>query len=112
MFAVGLDRVVKLDRPEWNGLSHYEAGILAAAHAAGLPTPDVFETVTIEGRHGVVLERLAGPTLSDVIAASSDLDALADRFIEPHCGLQQVDLAGLPTLVTRSGDELDRSRPA
>ena len=28
VFVYGDGRVVKLDRPEWNGLSHYEAGVV------------------------------------------------------------------------------------
>lgn len=109
VFDVGPGRVVKLDRPEWNGLSHYEAGIVRAAHDAGLPVPEVFETVVIEGRHGVVPERLDGPTLSDVIAASCDLEKLAAQFVELYCRLHEVDLSGLPALVTRLRDELRRS---
>lgn len=34
VFAYGGGRVVKLDRPEWNGLSHYEAGVVRDAFAA------------------------------------------------------------------------------
>ena len=34
-----------------------------AAFAAGAPAPEVFEEVTLEGRFGIVLQRLDGPTL-------------------------------------------------
>jgi len=34
-----------------------------AAYAAGAPAPEVFDEVTLEGRFGVVLQRLDGPTL-------------------------------------------------
>ena len=34
-----------------------------AAFAAGLPAPEVFDEVTLEGRFGIVLSRLDGPTL-------------------------------------------------
>ena len=34
-----------------------------AVFAAGLPAPEVFGEVTLEGRFGVVLQRLDGPTL-------------------------------------------------
>jgi len=43
--------------------SWWEARMTRAAAASGAPAPAVFEEVTLEGRFGVVLERLDGPTL-------------------------------------------------
>ena len=37
VFAYGEGRVLKLDRPDWNGLSAFEATVLAALADAGLP---------------------------------------------------------------------------
>ena len=37
-----------------------------AAFAAGAPAPEAFDEVTLEGRFGVVLQRLDGPTLSQL----------------------------------------------
>ena len=34
-----------------------------AVFAAGGPAPEVFDEVTLEGRFGIVLQRLDGPTL-------------------------------------------------
>ncbi len=41
----------------------YEATNLSAAHAAGLPVPAVQDVIDYEGRTGIVMERLTGPTL-------------------------------------------------
>jgi len=38
-----------------------------AAFAAGLPAPEVFDEVTLEGRFGIVLSRLDGPTLLQLL---------------------------------------------
>jgi Ser/Thr protein kinase RdoA (MazF antagonist) len=37
--------------------------MIRAVFAAGAPAPEVYEEVTVEGRFGVVLQRLDGPTL-------------------------------------------------
>ncbi len=37
-----------------------------AAFAAGAPAPEAFDQVTVEGRFGVVLQRLDGPTLAQL----------------------------------------------
>ena len=41
----------------------HEARMTRAAFAAGAPAPEVFGEVTLEGRFGIVLSRLDGPTL-------------------------------------------------
>jgi len=43
--------------------SWWEARMARAAYAAGAPAPKVFDEVTLEGRFGIVLQRLDGPTL-------------------------------------------------
>src|SRR5262245_30386461 len=44
-------------------LSWWEARMTRAVFAAGGPTPEGFDEVTLEGRFGMVLSRLDGPTL-------------------------------------------------
>jgi Ser/Thr protein kinase RdoA (MazF antagonist) len=46
--------------------SWWEARMTRAVFAAGAPAPEVFDEVTLEGRFGVVLKRLDGPTLAQV----------------------------------------------
>jgi Ser/Thr protein kinase RdoA (MazF antagonist) len=43
--------------------SWWETRMTRAVFAAGAPAPEVFDEVTLEGRFGVVLQRLDGPTL-------------------------------------------------
>jgi Ser/Thr protein kinase RdoA (MazF antagonist) len=43
--------------------SWWEARMIRAAFAAGAPAPEVLDEVTVEGRFGIVLTRLDGPTL-------------------------------------------------
>ena len=44
-------------------LGWHEARMTRAVFAAGAPAPEVFGEVTLEGRFGIVLSRLDGPTL-------------------------------------------------
>jgi len=44
-------------------LSRHEARVTRAVFAAGAPAPEVLDEVTLEGRFGIVLSRLEGPTL-------------------------------------------------
>jgi Ser/Thr protein kinase RdoA (MazF antagonist) len=44
-------------------VSWYEARMTRALFAAGVPAPEVLDEVTLEGRFGIVLPRLDGPTL-------------------------------------------------
>jgi Ser/Thr protein kinase RdoA (MazF antagonist) len=57
-------QVLKLCKPgvRWRSGWH-EARMTRAAYAAGLPAPEVLDEVTLEGRFGMVLPRLDGPTL-------------------------------------------------
>jgi hypothetical protein len=44
-------------------LSRHEARVTRAVFAAGAPAPEMLDEVTLEGRFGIVLSRLDGPTL-------------------------------------------------
>ncbi len=70
LFAWGTDHVLKLYRtgspPE---VAEREAACITAARGAGLPTPAVLDVLVHEGRRGIVLERLEGPTALQVLAS-------------------------------------------
>jgi hypothetical protein len=44
-------------------MSRHEAQMTRAVFAAGVPAPEVFDEVNLEGRFGIALTRLDGPTL-------------------------------------------------
>lgn len=63
-YAWAPGQVVKLFKPgvsRW--MPWFEARMLRAVHAAGGPVPEVFGETTLDGRFGLVLQRLDGPTL-------------------------------------------------
>src|SRR5215471_4742864 len=55
---------VKLFKPAVpRRMSRFEVRMICAVLAAGVPVPEVFGELTLEGRFGIVLQRLDGPTL-------------------------------------------------
>jgi hypothetical protein len=113
VFAYGADRVLKLDRPEWNGLATYEATLLTALVEAGLPVGRQRGTVTVDGRSGVVLDRIVGPALFEVLAEAGpeELDALAGQFVDLQLLCNETTVGGLPELVPRLEREVEASIP-
>lgn len=113
VFAYGAGRVLKLDRPEWNGLSSFECTVLALLADAGLPVARAHGTVTVHGRGGVILDRVDGPSLQQMLTASSphEIDHLADRFVALQLQCNATTVSGLPALVPRLRTELESSVP-
>ncbi|HEV3368959.1 MAG TPA: aminoglycoside phosphotransferase family protein [Acidimicrobiales bacterium] len=112
VFAYGDGTVVKLDRPEWSGVSNFESDVLVRAAAARLPVAHSHGVVTIDGRCGVVLDRIHGRTLRqvlDVRAGEPEVLALAQQFVLLQQTINGTVMEGLPDLVTRLREELTRS---
>src|SRR2546430_14653222 len=64
VFALDADRVLRLAFSESQREDmKREALVLEAAHAAGAPVPAVHQAVTIDGRPGLIVDRLDGPDL-------------------------------------------------
>lgn len=113
VFAYGVGRVLKLDRPEWNGLSVFEEGVLTALAEAGLPVARSHGTVTVDGRGGVVLDRVDGPSLLQVVtcAGPEEVDRLAGQFVALQLRCNRTTVAGLPDLLPRLHSEIEASIP-
>ena len=113
VFAYGDGRVLKLDRPEWNGLSVFEEGVLTALADAGLPVARPHGTATVDGRSGVILDRIDGPSLLQVVTAAGpeEVDRLAGHFVALQLRCNRTTVAGLPDLVPRLHSEIEGSVP-
>lgn len=65
-------QVVKLFKTGIPGrISWYEAYMTRAVFAAGGPAPEVLDEVKVEGRRGIVLPRLDGPTLLQLLQTNA-----------------------------------------
>jgi len=61
-------QVVKLFKPEFRRrVGWWEAQMTRAVFAAGGPAPEVLDEVILEGRFGIVMPRLHGPTLLQLL---------------------------------------------
>src|SRR5215208_6941645 len=70
VYAWGEGRVLKLFHG-WvaRDLADYEFAVTRAVHAAGLPVPAAYELVEVEGRTGIVFERIDGVSLLEAVQA-------------------------------------------
>jgi aminoglycoside phosphotransferase (APT) family kinase protein len=74
-----------------------EAANARAIARTGLATPAVADVVTHEGRVGLVIKRVVGPTMLAALAANpDDAAALAGRFAWLHAEIHGFDEAALP----------------
>lgn len=96
--------VVKVLRPDmprhWASL---EAKITGLVHEAGLPVPAVEEVVFVDGRPGIVFERIDGMSMwEQMLNAPKDLQRLTRALVDLQCDLHSSTApAGLPDLRTR-----------
>ena len=105
-------RVVKLDRPEWSGVSSFESDVIERVAATGIPVAQSHGTITLEGRCDVVLDHIEGPSLEDILTRQPetlDQDGLARKFVVLQGDINAVSIDGLPDLTSRLGDEITRS---
>jgi Ser/Thr protein kinase RdoA (MazF antagonist) len=66
VFAWGDCQVVKLFRPNWPiAVAEYEARAARVAYDRGILTPRVDEVVVLDGRVGIIFERVDGPSMLD-----------------------------------------------
>jgi len=113
VFAYGEGRVLKLDRPDWQGLSAFEDTVLAALADAGLPVARTHGSVIVDDRSGVILDRVDGPSLSQVVEAAGpqEIDRLADEFVSLQLRCNDTVVDGMPELVPRLRREVESSVP-
>jgi Ser/Thr protein kinase RdoA (MazF antagonist) len=111
VFAYGEGRVLKLDRPDWNGLSEFEGAVLSGLADAGVPVARPHGSVTVGGRSGLILDRVAGPSLMQVLLDSNvrEAEQLAERFAALQLQFTDMVVEGLPELVPRLRSEIEAS---
>jgi Ser/Thr protein kinase RdoA (MazF antagonist) len=91
-------RVIKLYRPGGTRAQvERERRNTAAARRLGFPAPAAHETVEVDGRPGLVLDRLAGPPVADLLfAAPWDAVRWGRRLAALHLRMHATPGGGLP----------------
>ena len=68
IYAWGEGRVLKLLRPGFPpGMIQQEEAITRAVYQAGIAAPRIYEVIEVDGRPGIVYERIDGPSLLAVL---------------------------------------------
>lgn len=76
-----------------------EAQVTEAVHKAGLPVPAVEGVVEVDGRVGIVFERVEGPTmLEDMMSQPWKLARYARMMAELQAEMHSREIAALPSL--------------
>jgi aminoglycoside phosphotransferase (APT) family kinase protein len=112
VYAWGAECVLKLFHdPGACDRADREFAATRAVHSAGLPVPAAYERVEVEGRPGIVFERVRGVSLlGHTQKRPWNLFAAIRLAAELHAGLHRCTAPpGLPSLRERIGERIDRS---
>jgi uncharacterized protein (TIGR02172 family) len=92
------NRVLKLFREGFTiSQVQKEERISRTAFEAGLPVPAVHGIVEVEGRHGIVFERVDGPLMmEEILTKPGELTYLTKLFAEIHATMHAITIPGLP----------------
>ncbi len=106
IYAWGDQEILKLFRPGWpDHLVDMEVRVCTAVHEAGLASPAVGKLVQVNGRKGLIFERIQGPTMLQALAARPwKVWSLARQFADLHAAMHRLYC---PELVSM-GDRLKR----
>ncbi|HSJ53270.1 MAG TPA: aminoglycoside phosphotransferase family protein [Anaerolineae bacterium] len=99
VYAWGSDHVLKLYRANMPAeMVHEEARIGHIVAIAGLHAPAVGETVEVDGRLGILYERIAGPSMLDVLTRRPwQWRGLARQLAEVHAAMHNTARPELPS---------------
>jgi aminoglycoside phosphotransferase (APT) family kinase protein len=107
------DQVLKLFRdwtkPSWVA---YEARVAKSVHASGLSVPAVGEIIEIGGRHGLVYERVDGPTMLELLMKKpGKLNEFARLLAELQAGMHVQSVPNLPSQRERLMGKINNAGP-
>jgi aminoglycoside phosphotransferase (APT) family kinase protein len=100
VFEYGDGTVIKLFRPDYDFALDMEVERTRAVHDAGIAAPAVMGVITVNGRRGIVMERLDGPTLlEDLVARRQHAKTTGALTAEVHVAIHR-STANLPRLAS------------
>jgi aminoglycoside phosphotransferase (APT) family kinase protein len=87
-----------------------EPRIVASVCSAGLPVPKTYAIVELNGRRGIVYQRLVGPSLlTSMSGAPWKVGRFAKEFARLHLSINQVHGGDLPSLVGYLRQSIERA---
>jgi aminoglycoside phosphotransferase (APT) family kinase protein len=118
VYAWGEGRVLKLFHswvPAYRTQREYT--VTRAIHGAGLPAPAVYELISIDGRNGIVIERVEGLSMLRHVQARpwtlfSAVRCLAELHAQIHCCVSPIELPSQREWISRGIDRSPELSPA
>ena len=100
VYAWGKDQILKLYRPEMPcGWIADEARVGRIVAEAGLAVPSVGDVIELEGRLGIIYERIVGPSMLDeLVRRPWTIFRSARQFAEVHAAMHACQRPELPSL--------------
>jgi uncharacterized protein (TIGR02172 family) len=100
IFLWDAGKVIKLFRPGWEEAeARWEAHKAGAIHTAGLPVPAVFGVVEVNGRYGILYERLNGISFIRVFQSQPwKLFSTARWMADIHHNIHRCSVPHLPSV--------------
>ncbi len=100
IFRWGNDRVLKLFLKEFpTHWAEHEAEVTGTVHKAGLPVPAMEGVVEVEGRQGIIFERVDGPSMFQVLMSKPwRIRQLVRTLAELHAAIHSCEMPELPSL--------------
>jgi len=100
VFTWGDRQVLKLFLKEWSFEAVHEFRATRAAHDLGAPAPAVERMVEIDGRQGIIFERITGPSMAQVMQSRPwALLRYARTMAELHADMHSRQTTCLPSLM-------------
>lgn len=98
IFMYGPDTLVKLFRKEISSRHvQREATNTTKAKAYGLPVPAVKDIIRLDGREGIVMEHIKGPTITNILRkAPHKIKGYAQKFARLQADLHSISVTDFP----------------
>lgn len=111
VYEWGNDKVLKLYFKRYGyERAIYEAEIGNIIHASGLPSPEVFDIIDVNGRVGLILERIRGKSVLEQVKFNPwEMLTYAKKIARLHYGLHQFCSNKLPGQKERFTLKIERS---
>ncbi|MCP4360853.1 MAG: phosphotransferase [Chloroflexi bacterium] len=113
IFAHDEKHILKLYLPEWTKAdAEFEFGLAQKIQTSNIPTPAALELVEVDGRHGIIFERVYGRTLLQIIMEDpTQLASLTRKLAELQATMHNSQVKGLPDNRQRLRRKINMAQP-
>ena len=107
------NKILKLFRNGWSLRAvKSEEKVAQIVSEAGLPVPAVYGIVKVECRHGILYDRVNGPSmLKELMSKPEELEDFANLFAELHADMHSVRVGELPSQHQRVEAKIRSAEP-